>query len=87
MTITITKEELQLLEEALDNQYSSNMESDHEMLQEEISRAETDWDFAASLCFKFQEVHDAFKLIKKIKERNKISDEKKSENESGSNSE
>ena len=68
--ITITKDELNILEEALQSQYDSNFESDHEMLQEEIVKADCDWDFASSLCFKFQEVHDAFKLIKKIKERN-----------------
>ena len=83
--ITITKDELNILEEALQSQYDSNFESDHEMLQEEIVKADCDWDFASSLCFKFQEVHDAFKLIKKIKERNNIDDEKK--NGPGPNSE
>lgn len=76
--ITITKEELQKIEEALNNQYSSNFESDHEMLQEEIVKADCDWGFASSLCYKFEEVHDAFKLIEKIKERNETDDEKKS---------
>ena len=87
MTITITKEELQLLEEALDNQFSSNMESDHEMLRDEINKSDCDWGFASSLCYKFEQVHEAFELIKTLKERNKKDDEKKSETEPGSNSE
>jgi hypothetical protein len=82
--ITITKEELQKIEEALNNQYDSNFESDHEMLQEEIVKADCDWGFASSLCYKFEEVHDAFKLIEKIKERNETDDEKK--NNRGTNS-
>ena len=82
--ITNTKEELQKIEEALNNQYDSNFESDHEMLQEEIVKADCDWGFASSLCYKFEEVHDAFKLIEKIKERNETDDEKK--NNRGTNS-
>ena len=86
MTITIHIHELNLLEDTLQNQYDSNFESDHEMLQEEISRAETDWDFAASLCFKFQEVHDAFKLIENLKERiNNNGVEEKEKDKSGTN--
>ena len=87
MTITIHIHELNLLEDTLQNQYDSNFESDHEMLRDEINKSDCDWGFASSLCYKFEEVHDAFKLIKKIKERNKKDDEKKSETEPGSNSE
>ena len=84
--ITITKDELNILEEALQSQYDSNFESDHEMLQEEIVKADCDWDFASSLCFKFQEVHAAFKLIKKIKERNNNNGvEEKEKDKSGTN--
>ena len=84
--ITITKDELNILEEALQSQYDSNFESDHEMLQEEIVKADCDWDFASSLCFKFQEVHDAFKLIEKIKERNNNNGvEEKEKDKSGTN--
>ena len=86
-TINITEEELKLLEDALQNQYDSNFESDHEMLQEEIVKADCDWGFASSLCYKFEQVHEAFELIKTLKERNKKDDEKKSETEPGSNSE
>ena len=52
--ITITKDELNILEEALQSQYDSNFESDHEMLQEEIVKADCDWGFASSLCFKLK---------------------------------
>ena len=84
--ITITKDELNILEEALQSQYDSNFESDHEMLQEEIVKADCDWGFASSLCFKFQEVHDAFKLIEKIKERNNNNGvEEKEKDKSGTN--
>ena len=83
---TITKDELNILEEALQSQYDSNFESDHEMLQEEIVKADCDWGFASSLCFKFQEVHDAFKLIEKIKERNNNNGvEEKEKDKSGTN--
>ena len=83
---TITKDELNILEEALQSQYDSNFESDHEMLQEEIVKADCDWGFASSLCFKFQEVHDAFKSIEKIKERNKNNGvEEKEKDKSGTN--
>ena len=59
-TINITEEELKLLEDALQNQYDSNFESDYEMLQEEIVKTDCDWGFASSMCFKFEEVHEAF---------------------------
>ena len=50
-TINITEEELKLLEDALQNQYDSNFESDYEMLQEEIVKTDCDWGFASSMCF------------------------------------
>ena len=84
--ITITKDELNLLEEALQYQYDSNFESDREMLQEEINKANCDWGFASSICFKFQEVHDAFKLIENLKERiNNNGVEEKEKDKSGTN--
>ena len=52
-TINITEQELKLLEDALQNQYDSNFESDYEMLQEEIVKIDCDWGFASSMCFKF----------------------------------
>ena len=86
MTITIHIHELNLLEDTLQNQYDSNFESDHEMLQEEIVKADCDWGFASSLCFKFQEVHDAFKLIENLKERiNNNGVEEKEKDKSGTN--
>ena len=87
MTITIHIHELNLLEDTLQNQYDSNLESDHEMLRDEINKSDCDWGFASSLCYKFEQVHEAFELIKTLKERNKKDDEKKSETEPGSNSE
>ena len=65
-TINITEQELKLLEDALQNQYDSNFESDYEMLQEEIIKTDCDWGFASSMCFKFEEVHEAFKLLTKL---------------------
>jgi hypothetical protein len=57
------------------------------MLRDEINKSDCDWGFASSLCYKFEQVHEAFELIKTLKERNKKDDEKKSETEPGSNSE
>jgi|TARA_R110000822_G_C15014855_1_gene462400 hypothetical protein len=79
-TINITEEELKLLEDALQNQYDSNFESDYEMLQEEIVKTDCDWGFASSMCFKFEEVHEAFKLLTKLKERN-VSEKRKDSKE------
>ena len=79
-TINITEEELKLLEDALQNQYDSNFESDYEMLQEEIIKTDCDWGFASSMCFKFEEVHEAFKLLTKLKERN-VSEKRKDSKE------
>ena len=79
-TINITEEEIKLLEDALQNQYDSNFESDYEMLQEEIVKADCDWGFASSMCFKFEEVHEAFKLLTKLKERN-VSEKRKDSKE------
>ena len=79
-TINITEEELKLLEDALQNQYDSNFESDYEMLQEEIVKTDCDWGFASSMCFKFEEVHEAFKLLTKLKERN-VSEKRKDRKE------
>ena len=87
MTITVHIHELNLLEDTLQNQYDSNFESDHEMLRDEINKSDCDWGCASSLCYKFEQVHEAFELIKTLKERNKKDDEKKSETEPGSNSE
>ena len=77
---TITLEEIKLLEEALSNQHDSNFESDYEMLQEEIVKSNCDWGFASSMCFKFEEVHEAFKLLTKLKERN-VSEKRKDSKE------
>ena len=79
-TINITEQELKLLEDALQNQYDSNFESDYEMLQEEIVKTDCDWGFASSMCFKFEEVHEAFKLLTKLKERN-VSEKRKDRKE------
>ena len=79
-TINITEEELKLLEDALQNQYDSNFESDYEMLQEEIVKTDCDWGFASSMCSKFEEVHEAFKLLTKLKERN-VSEKRKDSKE------
>jgi len=79
-TINITEQELKLLEDALQNQYDSNFESDYEMLQEEIIKTDCDWGFASSMCFKFEEVHEAFKLLTKLKERN-VSEKRKDSKE------
>tara|TARA_R110002124_G_C8578366_1_gene482071 strand:- start:82 stop:372 length:291 start_codon:yes stop_codon:yes gene_type:complete len=79
-TINITEQELKLLEDALQNQYDSNFESDYEMLQEEIVKTDCDWGFASSMCFKFEEVHEAFKLLTKLKERN-VSEKRKDSKE------
>ena len=86
MTITIHIHELNLLEDTLQNQYDSNFESDHEMLRDEINKSDCDWGFASSLCYKFEQVHEAFELIKTLKERNKKEDEKKNKNSTGLNS-
>mgnify|MGYP003133155325 FL=1 len=83
---TITLEEIKLLEEALSNQHDSNFESDYEMLQEEIVKSNCDWGFASSMCFKFEQVHEAFELLKKLKERTKKNGvEEKEKNKSGTN--
>jgi len=79
-TINITEQQLKLLEDALQNQYDSNFESDYEMLQEEIVKTDCDWGFASSMCFKFEEVHEAFKLLTKLKERN-VSEKRKDSKE------
>ena len=79
-TRTITVSELMQIEHALEHQHSSNFESDHEMLHEEINKAECDWEWAVHLCLKMKEADDAFKLIEKIKERNK-GEKKKSEDQ------
>jgi len=83
---TITLEEIKLLEEALSNQHDSNFESDYEMLQEEIVKSNCDWGFASSMCFKFEQVHKAFELLKKLKERTKNNGvEEREKNKSGTN--
>ena len=79
-TRTITVSELMKLEDALEHQHSSNFESDHEMLHEEINKAECDWEWAVHLCLKMKEADDAFKLIEKIKERTN-GEKKKSEDQ------
>ena len=79
-TLTITMFELLKIEHALEHQHSSNFESDHEMLHEEINKAECDWEWAVHLCLKMKEADDAFKLIEKIKERTN-GEKKKSEDQ------
>ena len=84
-TISITEEEINLLEDALDNQFSSQCEMDEEMLREEIRKG--DWDFAMDICFKFKQTGDAFKLLKKLKERiNNNGVEEKEKDKSGTDS-
>jgi len=86
MTITIHIHELNLLEDTLQNQYDSNFESDHEMLRDEINKSDCDWGFASSLCYKFEQVHEAFELLKKLKERTRENGvEEKEKNKSGTN--
>ena len=77
-TINISLEEINLLYEALDNQFSSQCEMDEEMLREEINKG--DWDFAMDICFKFKQTHEAFALLKKLKERN-VSEKRKDSKE------
>ena len=85
-TLTITMFELLKIEHALEHQHSSNFESDHEMLHEEINKAECDWEWAVHLCLKMKEADDAFKLIEKIKERNNNNGvEEKEKDKSGTN--
>ena len=79
-TLTITMFELLKIEHALEHQHSSNFESDHEMLHEEINKSEVDWDWAIHPCIKRKAADDAFKLIEKIKERNN-GEKKKSEDQ------
>ena len=79
-TRTITVSELMKLWDALERLNTSSFESDHEMLHEEINKAECDWEWAVHLCMKMKEADDAFKLIEKIKERNK-GEKKKSEDQ------
>ena len=79
-TLTITMFELLKIEHALEHQHSSNFESDHEMLHEEINKSEVDWDWAIHLCIKRKAADDAFKLIEKIKERTN-GEKKKSEDQ------
>ena len=79
-TRTITVSELMKLWDALERLNTSSFESDHEMLHEEINKAECDWEWAVHLCLKMKEADDAFKLIEKIKERNK-GEKKKSEDQ------
>ena len=53
------------------------------MLQEEIVKSNCDWGFASSMCFKFEQVHEAFELLKKLKERIKNKDDEKKEDTRG----
>ena len=80
--VTVSLDDIELLEDALQNQYDSNCEIDEEMLTEQISKG--DWDFATDICFKFKQTHEAFALLKKLKERIKNkNDEKKKEDTRG----
>mgnify|MGYP001265481528 CR=1 FL=1 len=80
--VTVSLDDIELLEDALQNQFDSNCEIDEEMLREQIGKG--DWDFATDICFKFKQTHEAFALLKKLKERIKNkNDEKKKEDTRG----
>jgi hypothetical protein len=79
--VAVNLDDIQLLEDALQNQYDSNCESDEEILREEICKG--DWDFACDICFKFKQVHEAFALLKKLKERIKNKNDEKKEDTRG----
>lgn len=80
--VTVSLDDIELLEDALQNQFDSNCEIDEEMLREQITKG--DWDFATDICFKFKQTHEAFALLKKLKERIKNkNDEKKKEDTRG----
>ena len=80
--VTVSLDDIELLEDALQNHFDSNCEIDEEMLREQISKG--DWDFATDICFKFKQTHEAFALLKKLKERIKNkNDEKKKEDTRG----
>ena len=80
--VTVSLDDIELLEDALQNQFDSNCEIDEEMLREQINKG--DWDFATDICFKFKQTHEAFALLKKLKERIKNkNDEKKKEDTRG----
>ena len=75
--VAVYLDDIQLLEDALQNQFDSNCELDEEMLREQIRKG--DWDFATDICFKFKQTHEAFALLKKLKERIKNKDDEKKE--------
>ena len=79
--VTVSLDDIELLEDALQNQFDSNCEIDEEMLREQISKG--DWDFATDICFKFKQTHEAFALLKKLKERIKNKDDEKKEDTRG----
>ena len=80
--VTVSLDDIELLEDALQNHFDSNCEIDEEMLREQINKG--DWDFATDICFKFKQTHEAFALLKKLKERIKNkNDEKKKEDTRG----
>ena len=64
-TIQIGEEEIKLFEDALQCQYDSNMESDHDMLTEAIT--DSDWEFAQSIIYKFAITDRAFKVLRTLK--------------------
>ena len=79
--VAVYLDDIQLLEDALQNQFDSNCEIDEEMLREQIRKG--DWDFATDICFKFKQTHEAFALLKKLKERIKNKDDEKKEDTRG----
>ena len=79
--VTVSLDDIELLEDALQNQFDSNCELDEEMLREQIRKG--DWDFATDICFKFKQTHEAFALLKKLKERIKNKDDEKKEDTRG----
>jgi hypothetical protein len=79
--VAVYLDDIQLLEDALQNQFDSNCELDEEMLREQIRKG--DWDFATDICFKFKQTHEAFALLKKLKERIKNKDDEKKEDTRG----
>ena len=79
--VTVSLDDIELLEDALQNHFDSNCEIDEEMLREQINKG--DWDFATDICFKFKQTHEAFALLKKLKERIKNKDDEKKEDTRG----
>ncbi len=75
--INITEEDLDTIHSALSNQYDSNLDQDHEMLQEAVN--DCDYEFANSITWTLTQSLDALKIVNKYKSKltKDESDEKK----------